>query len=414
MQVAVTLALRKQIANTERNWGHVGIGERVAATVENGALESHARRLGLNKFVRGTVGDRAGRVLANVFESLCGALYLEGGLPRVASVAKGLVDIERVDWTKELERELGLWTECKGGVKVARMGERVQGELNRVVVAFRVVDRKGLDTHQAFFTCQADAILHKRSGTGRANALGICIGRAEKKSKIEAQQAAAEVAVRSLRGEGFEAENAVRLLNESGWLSGRKITLGDSSGINEVRQTKIHCQNETMKSAQFQNDVEVPGMALAISDLRMNRLFENQWGALKESENELNETSERTTEIADQGNYVAWRRFLGRSLRKLWAAEQGYLSTGAMADANDIYVDCIQRRVISAMDVQNFRKLSKESPIGDKLLRNDTLEVEMIGWMYEKRGWPWTREFLHRMLKASLPEEIPSVQAVEP
>ena len=83
------LVLSERLFVLHPEWQEGNLTRARAALVNTGALASRARELGLGRFVRlgpteqRSGGERKDRVLANLFEAVVGALYLDGGLAAV-------------------------------------------------------------------------------------------------------------------------------------------------------------------------------------------------------------------------------------------------------------------------------------------------------------------------------------------
>jgi ribonuclease-3 len=157
--------------------------------VQTDALADAARSLGLGDALRLSRGETAtgGRekpsLLADVFEAVLGAVYLDRGVRSArAMVRRCLRDVLRI----------AARSEQVGRDFKTRLQERVQGEL-RVTPTYRIVSRSGPDHEREF---RAEVRIERRVvGTGTG------------KSRKRAEQAAAEAALASMGpGEHEEGE----------------------------------------------------------------------------------------------------------------------------------------------------------------------------------------------------------------
>ncbi len=150
-----------------------------AASVNQRALAARARALDLGQFVRlGRGEQRSGgadkeSILANVFEALLGALYLDGGL----AAARSLVE-------REFQPRLGALKEALGDAKT-RLQERAQA-LGRSIPEYCTVAERGPDHAKEFEVEVRIGDEWLARGGGR--------------SKQAAEQAAARLALAGLEG----------------------------------------------------------------------------------------------------------------------------------------------------------------------------------------------------------------------
>ena len=89
------LAIAELLFDAHPDWSEGDLTRSRAALVNQRALAERARSIGLDCFIklgrteRRTAGERKDSVLANCFEAVIGAMYLDGGLPAVlACVAR--------------------------------------------------------------------------------------------------------------------------------------------------------------------------------------------------------------------------------------------------------------------------------------------------------------------------------------
>ena len=398
METAVALLLQQQgPLKKDEVWGGKGVGwkELIATAVGNSSLEGQARLLGIDRVLRGGVGERSGRILANALEAVCAALYIEGGLSRAEIVLKELVREPKVEWVKELERELKIWSGTS--IRLTQIRDETKGGGEYVQVVMRIVDSRGLNTHQAMFTCRVDAVMRKKMGTGRVQSYFTCLGSAEKKSKDEAQQAAAQAAVKALQGEQKDAGGDVlKFLQVNGWVSGVKESASNSGVIRRARQTKLFRRNEEMKDTLSSKEFMHSRVNAELSTIRARELFRFIFGVdIGIGQNDSSSEAKGWNFARDD---VTLRRLIGTCAKKLWAAEQGFLCRGSMSVANQVYVDLIHRGLLSYEQARTFRRMMKREHGEVEALRTDALEAELFGWLLENKGWIWMRKFLRQTL----------------
>lgn len=161
-----------------------------AHLVNRKTLATRARALGLGKHLRLGRGEETsgGRerasALADAYEAILGAIYLDGGL----DAARMVILAHFRDVCGELEVMPNL-DNPKGELQ-----ERLQAESNEPP-DYRLESVTGPD-HDRRFEC---AVLHR----------GVELGRGEGRSKKDAESAAAVEALRSLRDRGSEWPNAI-------------------------------------------------------------------------------------------------------------------------------------------------------------------------------------------------------------
>jgi ribonuclease-3 len=150
-----------------------------SALVKTTTLANFARALGLGSYIRLSKGEEASgarerdALLADTFEALVGALYLDGGLEAVRRFVGPLLERQI-----EAITEHGLTLDYK-----SRLQERVQAERN-ITPRYRVVSATGPD-HRREFTIEVLAG-DERLGVGQGP------------SKQAAAQAAARAALEQL------------------------------------------------------------------------------------------------------------------------------------------------------------------------------------------------------------------------
>ena len=149
-----------------------------AALVCEGSLVEVAGRLNLGDHLKLGKGEQAGggkdrpSIQADAVEAILAAVYLDGGIGQVRKIIKSLIleqESEKADAIRDYKTALQ---------------ELVQRE-SGMVLAYTLAGENGPD-HAKFFTMQVELN-------------GEIIGRGEGKSKKEAEQAAAKVAVGRLK-----------------------------------------------------------------------------------------------------------------------------------------------------------------------------------------------------------------------
>jgi ribonuclease-3 len=148
-----------------------------ADAVNSRALADRARELGLDRAVRlGRGEDRSGgrdkpSILANVFEAVLGAIYLDGGLDAVRELVQRVFELPKTFQVRS------------SGDSKTRLQERLQAQGFELPL-YQTTAQRGPD-HAREFEVQVAA---------RGRILGSGVG----SSKRDAEQAAAEDALRHL------------------------------------------------------------------------------------------------------------------------------------------------------------------------------------------------------------------------
>jgi len=157
-----------------------------AALVNTRSLAREARSLGLGEYLLlGKGEDRSGgrrkpTILADTFEAVVGAIYLDGGIRPVRSLVRRL-------FGKKIDSLPG--PEARSGDPKTRLQEWLQGK-GLPLPVYRVIDARGPD-HDREYTVEVLV-----EGKPVASGTGSAIKRAE--------QAAAEAALEILEGKGGE------------------------------------------------------------------------------------------------------------------------------------------------------------------------------------------------------------------
>lgn len=184
LELAVSEMLFRSHGRVDEGW----LTRFRAALVNETSLARVARRIGLGEYVRLGRGEQVSggsekpSILGNALEAVLGAIFMDAGFEAAAAVVRRL-------WAP-LQESLSHGPELKD--YKTRLQELYQGRY-RITPSYRVVGSDGPD--------------HDRVFQVEVTVAGKCIGDGYGRSKKEAHQAAAKVALEALETEPAEGED---------------------------------------------------------------------------------------------------------------------------------------------------------------------------------------------------------------